>query len=127
VTKIAEGMYFPNGLAIESRTLVIAETYSWRIWKGEWDSAARRWRNAAPWAETGGPVGPDGLAFGPDGLLYAAVYGQRSVKGFDAAGKLARKVATAGKNPTNVAFDPSGTLGMVVTEAEQGCLWSFPT
>lgn len=123
VSRIADGFYFPNGLALCGRLLTVAETYRHRLWRGEWNG--ERWLSAEVWAEAGGPVGPDGMAFGPDGLLYVAVYGQGKVKAFDDRGRLVREIFTPGANPTNVAFDPGGQLGMVVTEAEKGQLLSF--
>lgn len=127
VRKIADGMYFPNGLAVldGGSTLVIAETYSHRLWKGCWDSQSCSWSSAEPWCVAGGPVGPDGLALGPDGLLYVAVYGQRAVRVVESDGSVVGSIQTPGANPTNLAFDPSGRSGLVLTEAEQGCLWSY--
>jgi DNA-binding beta-propeller fold protein YncE len=66
------------------------------------------------------------MAFDPDSRLYVAVYGARHVKVLDSAGTVTAEIETPGRNPTNVAFDPAGSLGLVVTEAEQGCLWSYP-
>ena len=118
--------FYPNGLALvdEGRSLVVAETYRQRLWKGDWDAAAARWVSPQPWVDVGGPTGPDGMALGPDGLLYVAVYGSGQVKVVEASGKLAGAIDLPGKNPTNVAFDPSGRLGLVVTEAERGLLIS---
>jgi len=121
--KIATGLYFPNGLSFAGEMLYIAETYRQRLWRGRWDGET--WSDAGTFA-AGGPVGPDGIAFHPSGELYVAVYGQQAVKVFDASGMVLRVLETPGRNPTNVAFDQSGELGLVVTEAEQGCLWSLP-
>lgn len=128
VKKIAETMYFPNGLAFldGGHTLVVAETYRQRLWKGEWDAEASRWVNAQPWADVGGRPGPDGMALGKNGLLYVAVFGSGQIKGVDAHGQIVEAYKLPGMNPTNVAFDPSGQLGLVVTEAERGLLLSMP-
>ncbi|MGD0774779.1 MAG: SMP-30/gluconolactonase/LRE family protein [Candidatus Solibacter sp.] len=125
--KIATSLYFPNGLALVDggRTLIVAETYRHRLWRGGWDAETCTWSSPTPWAAAGGPIGPDGMAFHPSGLLYVAVYGQQAVKVFDPGGNLVDALPTPGLNPTNVAFDPSGRLGLIVTEAEQGCLWSL--
>ncbi len=126
--KVATGKYFPNGLAFtaDGKELVIAETYRHRLWRGSWDAATARWIDAQPWADVGAPPGPDGMAFGADGLLYVAVYRHGQIKVINTAGEIARTIDLPGKNPTNVAFDSSGKLGMVVTEAERGLLLSFP-
>ncbi len=48
--KIADGLYFPNGLALlgGGETLVVAETYSHRLWKGRWDARTCGERYANP-------------------------------------------------------------------------------
>lgn len=124
LTKIAEGIYFPNGLALfdEDRRLVIAETYRQRLWKGRWNGHARAWTDAHPYANVAGLPGPDGMAFDSDGLLYVAVYRSGQIRVFNDQGELVKAYDLPGMNPTNVAFDPSGRLGMVVTEAEKGQL-----
>jgi gluconolactonase len=124
---IAEGLYFPNGLAFIGGDLVVAETYRQRIWRGRWDASAIAWRDPAPWAcELGGAPGPDGMAFGADGLLYAAIFGAGHVIRLSAEGRILDALPTPGARPTNCAFDPTGRLGLVVTEAADGELLSFP-
>ena len=127
VTRIASGMNFANGLAFTAGggELVIAETYKQRLWRGRWDTAARRW-DGRVWAEglVGAP-GPDGMAFAAEGTLWVAVYGSGQVVAVDPAGRIVRRIDLPGKNPTNCAFDPSGRLGLVVTEAERGELLSL--
>jgi gluconolactonase len=126
--EVGSGMYFPNGVVFgpNGRTLMVAETYGRCVWKGEWDPVAARWVNAAPWADLGGEPGPDGMALGADGLLYIAALRAGQVKVVDDAGQVVRAYDVPGPRPTNVAFDPSGALGLVVTEAEHGLLLSLP-
>lgn len=126
--RIAEGLLFPNGLALvdEGRSLVVAETHRHRLWKGAWDAEARQWLEPRPWAEVGGPVGPDGMALGADGRLYVAVFGSGQVKAVDGKGRVTDTFDLPGANPTNAAFDPTGRLGLVVTETERGELLSLP-
>jgi len=120
VKKIADGKFFPNGLAFSEngKTLVVAETYRHRLWLGGWDSRAEDWLEPRPWAEVGGPIGPDGMAFGHDENLYVAVYGQSAIKVVSPSGKVVRVIELHGKNPTNCAFAREG--GLLVTEAEKG-------
>lgn len=128
-TKIREGLYFPNGLAFtaDGIELVVAETYRQRLWRGAWDAGGRAWIEPKPWAENmGGAPGPDGMAFTSTGELAVAVYGAGHVQLRATGDDLEGVFELPGKNPTNVAFDPSGKLGIVVTEAERGLLLSLP-
>ena len=45
VRKIAEGLNFPNGLALAAggTELIIAETYQQRLWRGRWNAATLTW------------------------------------------------------------------------------------
>lgn len=131
IKKIAEGMYFPNGLAFTAngKELVIAETYRHRLWKGQWNANACTWSPAQPWCNIGGPNGPggpDGMAFDEEQLLYVAVYGTGSVRIANPTGEVLQHIQLPASNPTNCAFDPSGQWGLVVTEAEQGLVLSYP-
>jgi gluconolactonase len=65
------------------------------------------------------------MALGADGLLYVAVFGQGCIKSIDPTGAVVAVYATSGSRPTNCAFDPTGGLGLVVTEAERGEILSL--
>lgn len=129
---IADGLSYPNGLAFlpNTTTLLIAETHRQRIWCGYWDPAALSWENLHVWANVieapvGEPIpGPDGMTFGPDGNLYVAVFGAGLIRVFSSEGDRVRDIHLPGQNPTNCIFDPSGRLGLVVTETERGELLS---
>ena len=99
--KIADGKYFPNGLALtpDGNSLVVAETYKQRLWKGDWNPKTLEWTNPKIWAETGGIVGPDGMAFGSDGNLYVAVYGSGVVKIISPAGKVIGEISLPREKP----------------------------
>jgi gluconolactonase len=130
IKKISEDKYFPNGLAFsaDGKTLVVAETYKHRLWKGEWKSHECEWKDAKVWCETGGPDGPggpDGMAFAENGDLYVAVYGTSSVRVVSPDGKVNIQIKIEGQCPTNCAFDPTGNLGLVITEAEKGQMLSI--
>jgi gluconolactonase len=125
---VANGLYFPNGLAFspDGCELVVAETYRQRLWRGRWDSSSGCWLDAKPWVEVSAPIGPDGLAFSADGKLYVAAFGAGKIIVFDQAGHTVDHISVPGSRPTNVALDPAGRLGLIVTEAEHGLLLSYP-
>jgi gluconolactonase len=127
-TVIADGLYFPNGLAFTPNgDLVLAETRRQRLWRGGWDAVARRWIAPAPLCATvGAPIGPDGLAIDAEGRIHAAIYGAGQVEIFASDGQRLGALTTPGAHTSNCAFDPSGRLGLVVTETERGELLSFP-
>lgn len=126
--KIAEGYYRPNGLDIVDggMSLVVADTFQKALFKGAWDDEQCEWQDAALWAKVGGAEGPDGMAFGANGLLYQAIYGDGIIRVIDNAGETVDRIELPGMNPTNAAVDPSGKLGLVVTEAQKGLLLSIP-
>jgi gluconolactonase len=127
VRRVASGFYFPNGLAFspDARHLILAETRRQRLWRGRWDAKRALWLAPRPWASVGGTIGPDGMAFTKEGLLYVAIYSGGAIKVVGMDGEVEEVIPVPGANPTNCAFDPSGSLGLVVTEAETGVLVSY--
>jgi gluconolactonase len=129
---IAEGLSCPNGLAMlsDKTTLLIAETHRQRIWQGYWDSHTLSWENLRVWttvidapANTTIP-GTDGMTVGPDGNLYVAVFGAGLIRVFSADGLFMHDINLPGGNPSDCIFDPTGELGLIVTETEKGELLS---
>lgn len=70
----------------------------------------------------GGYRGPDGMACSADGNIYQAVYGQQDVVLLRPDGVVEQRIKTTGRFPTNVAFGPSGTGQIFVTETEFGTI-----
>ena len=56
---VADGLYFPNGLAFsaDGQTLVIAETYRHRLWKGHWNAQTAEWTDGSRLGNGRGPAG----------------------------------------------------------------------
>jgi gluconolactonase len=133
LTRIVEGFYRPNGLDFVEggKLLVVADTFRKALFKGEWDASQRIWVEPGEWAQVGGSEGPDGMVPGLDGLLYVAIYGDGVIRvvatSVDGEGKIKAELPVPGSNPTNAAVDPSGKLGLVVTETEKGQLLSLPS
>lgn len=83
------------------RSLVIAETYKHRLWKGDWNADTCEWTNEEIWCEVGVPNrtgGSDGLAFNEEGNLYVAVYGTRKIKVVSGDGKVIEEILLPGRN-----------------------------
>lgn len=130
---IADGLSYSSGLALfpTTRTLLIAETQRQRIWQGFWDAEALSWETIRVWSQVmevsthSGQQGPNGMAIGPDGNLYVALFGAGLIRVLSPDGEFVRDVELPGQNPTNCIFDPSGKLGLIVTESERGELLSI--
>ena len=128
VKKITQQMHRPNGIAIieGGKYLVVADTYTKELYRGIWDGLNRTLIDFSPWIYIGGREGPDGIVYSSDGTLFCAVFGDGIIKALDKAGNIITMYKLPGSNPTNAALDPNGKLGLVVTEAENGLLLSFP-
>lgn len=125
VSKVAEGLRFPNGLVLspDERTLYVAESPLHRISRIDLTPNGTmppgRKSVFAVVATTGGP---DGMRWGPDGQLYAAIFGDGAVVRVNTAGKITGRVSIPqGSQPTNLCFSADGTA-LFVTEAESHCV-----
>lgn len=128
LSRIATGMDYPNGLAFDASNngLYIAETGTGSIWFGDWDAQTKLWTRSTPVINTAGAVGPDGMAFDELGNLYIAVYGDGKINVYNNKQEFIQEIKLSGSNPTNCAFDPTGSLGLVITEAQTGELLHIP-
>jgi gluconolactonase len=131
VTKIDSDLKFTNGIAFGADKLLYAnETITGNIYSYGWKDG----RITVPRVVFGNVIrpdappgwkGPDGMAFGMDERLYVAVFGQRDVTVLDLQGRVAERIPTQGKLPTNVAFALSGQKRIHVTDYEFGQLEAF--
>ncbi len=125
---ISDKKYFTNGLALtaDAKTLIFAETYRQQLWIGDWDSEHFELRRENRFARAGnGPWGPDGIAFDFNENLFATIFNEAHINVYSLNGELIRVVPCPGSRPTNCAFDPTGRLGLVITEAEKGEMISW--
>lgn len=126
---ISDNKLFTNGLALcdNGKTLIFAETYNQQLWIADWDAEKPELRNERPFAKAGnGPWGPDGIAFDENENLYVTIFNENKINIYSPNGELVDIINTIGSRPTSCAFDPSGKLGLVVTEAERGEIIAFP-
>lgn len=126
---ISSNKYFTNGLAFraDAKTLIFAETYRQQLWIAEWDADSLTLQNERQFAKAGnGPWGPDGIAFDLFENLFVAVFNEGKINVYGKDSQLLKAIDCPGSRPTSCAFDPSGKLGLVVTEAEKGQIISFP-
>lgn len=126
---ISQNKYFTNGLALmaDGRTLLFSETYRQQLWTGQWDPVNLEISGEKHFAKAGaGPWGPDGIAFDENERLFATVFNESKVLIINKKGITEGWIPIPGTRPTSCAFDPSGKMGLVVTEAERGEILSFP-
>jgi len=127
------GLRFANGIAFDrDSNLYVCETFTGWVYKyriSDDRSFGRReaFANVIIPGDRNGFLGPDGMAFDRDGRLYVAVFGQAAIVVLALDGKIEKVIATAGKYPSNVAFGPSGSKTIYVTECEHGTLEVFDT
>lgn len=126
---VSSGKYFTNGLALASdaKTLIFAETYRQQLWTAQWDSENLELLDEHCFAKAGnGPWGPDGIAFDNQENLFVAIFNEGQINVYSRNGERIDMLPCPGTRPTSCAFDPSGKLGLIVTEAERGEIISYP-
>lgn len=131
VTLMAEGLAYPNGIAVspDGETVAVAEFAAKRILSLPSVTGRSPLRIAHVFAYTQGGIGPDGIGFDPAGRLITANLGDASLHVFSATGTLQHVIrldAKLGAKPTNLVFTAAGLL---VSEAERGEIWriALPT
>lgn len=124
---ISKNKFFTNGVVFtkDGRWLYFAETYKQQVWRAAWDSTRATILKEEPFMQTPGPYGPDGMALDADGNLYVTVFDQSRIMVAAPDGKIIETIMLPVKRPTSCAFDPSGRYGLVVTDADVGCVLSI--
>lgn len=124
---IADGLAFPNGIAVapDGDSIRIAEFAAKRVLSVPTRHSKRQFNVAHVFAHTQGGVGPDGLSFGPDGVLYAANIEAGTISRWTPEGRLLadfRLPKGAGLLVTNVLIERDW---LYATEASQGAVWKL--
>ncbi|MCY4109886.1 MAG: SMP-30/gluconolactonase/LRE family protein [Chloroflexi bacterium] len=130
VTRIAEGMAYPNGLAITpcGQGLIVAETFSEKLHRFSLDAngdAVEREEFAYVGTGRDGEVGPDGMAFDEDGYIHVAVFGGGIVSVVSRDGEVVEQLPAGGLRPTNAAFGGPDRKTLYVTETENRIVTAF--
>lgn len=121
VEKLDDEIRFANGIAFgPDQQLYVTETLTGMIYRYQWQDGKigkrQSFANVLDPEKEGSFRGPDGIAFGINGDLYAAVVWQGDITVLNPEGRLVRRIETDGLGPTNVAFGPSGSKKIYVTD-----------
>ena len=124
VTKVAESMGFPNGIAFsaDAKTVYIAESSFWRILKADVlpDGTLTK---PEPFVQLEKDNTPDGIAFDVAGNLYIANYEPGRVTIIDPAGTITGHIPLPGSQCTNVEFGGKDLKTLWITLADPGDVW----
>jgi gluconolactonase len=126
VHRIDRGLMFANGLAFgPDAHLYVAESltgciYRYRCIDGVASGPRELFGNVVDPAAPAELKGPDGMKFGADGHLHVAVFGQGDVTVLNPRGKVAQRLRTRGRFPSNLVFARDGQRQIYVTEGETG-------
>lgn len=87
-TTVADGLAFPNGMAIVDGTLIVAESHGHRL--TAFDITGTGLANRRVWADLGAAAAPDGISVDGDTIWYADVPNQACVQVREGGEVLAR-------------------------------------
>jgi len=128
IEKLDAGIRFTNGLAFgPDGDLYVSETWTGNIYRYPFRNGRVLGRREL-FGNVKDPQGPDimrgadGIKFGADGNLYATVFAQGDVTVLGPDGKVVKRLKTAGRQPSNLAFGLPGDKRIYVTEDETGVL-----
>ncbi|MCI0493960.1 SMP-30/gluconolactonase/LRE family protein, partial [candidate division KSB1 bacterium] len=123
VTRAADSLAFPNGLAFSSNAkfLYVAESAFQRIVKFRVLPGGSLAEKKVFVELPGGD--PDGMNFDRKGNLYVAHFGGGVIFVIAPDGKIIKKLITPGKKPSNVEFGDSDLRTLFVTEVETNAVY----
>ena len=132
LTKVADGMGFPNGLAFTSdaKYLYVCESSFNRMlrYTVQKDGSLKD-KTVFCDLSSNGDGAPDGMAIDSMGNLWVAHYGQHSVLIISSEGKITQRIAIPftkkGDGPTNIEFAGKDLKRVYVTDPGSDALWVF--
>ena len=127
VVLLDAGIRFANGIAFgPDNHLYVTETLTGAVYRDGWRDGRvgprQVFGNVIDPSAPPGYKGPDGMKFGRNGHLYVTVYGQQDVTVLGPQGKVAHRIQTRGRFPSNIAFGPDPQKKIYVTEDEFGAI-----
>jgi gluconolactonase len=131
IEKLDSGFQCINGIAFSSeQDLYVNETVTGLIYRYRWKDdriigSREVFGNVNLPGDPSVFRGPDGMAFDVHGNLYVAVYAQGDITILGEDGRVIKRIATRGNQPTNVCFGLPGEKRIYVTEYEHGCVECF--
>ena len=126
VTKIADKLIYPNGIAIYKNELYVSEHLAKRVIKypllGKGRIAKKKlftnFKNASPFRSRDPEyTGPDGIEISKNGIIYIAEYARGRIYVYKANGKYQKSLHTGLRFVTNMALDKS-EKSLVITGAK---------
>jgi gluconolactonase len=125
VTRIAQNLAFPNGIAFsaDGLWLYVCESACERILRFRVDRRGRLHDRTVFVELPGGD--PDGLAFDCDGFLYVAHFGGGAIQVISPDGRVHQVIPTPGKKPSNVEFAGPNLTSLYVTEDETNAIYKM--
>jgi gluconolactonase len=132
ITKVADGMGFPNGLAFtaDAKTLYVCESSFNRILKFRVNpDGSLSDKQVAADLSPNGDGAPDGMALDAKGNLWVTHFGQHSVLVFDPSGKIVRRIGLpfhrADQGPTNIEFAGKDLKTVYISDPGDNALWKL--
>jgi gluconolactonase len=130
LTRIHDGLAFPNGILVRDGRLYAAETLTNMIWTYTVTGGGRAENPEIfcrlPDLKVKLLTGPDGMAFDQQGNIYVATVGVGFVYVFDPSGKLLESIPTGGIRPTNVCFGGPSHDTLYITIDDLGTMVTIP-
>lgn len=126
VTKLADNLIYPNGIAIYGDELYVSEHLAKRVikypLKGKGKLGAKKlftnFKNASSFRNRDPQyTGPDGIEISKTGTIYIAEYARGRIYVYSADGKYQKSIHTGLRFVTNMALDKDET-NLVITGAK---------
>jgi gluconolactonase len=129
LTKLADGLAFPNGIVVRGGRLYMAETMTRKVWVFDVTGPGRAGNQAEfctlPELPTTDWQGGDGMALDAEGNLYVTQLAAGCLRVYDPQARLLDSIPTTGNRPTNVCFGGPDLTTLYVTVDDLGTFVSI--